>query len=119
MTNELDCFVDVLTWLGSAAADGDLRSEPRIEVRAPVTLVLDGGARVAAETRDLTPAGVCVVSTWSGKPGEKFCVELGHVRGRGADRTSAAPILLECRVCYGSPSGTDRFRIGGAFSRRV
>ena len=109
MQRDTQNFVDVLEWLGSVATAGELRSEPRVEVSAPVTLRHAGGS-VQAETRDITPSGICVMCDgWSPQPGEQFTLDLPLPSAPGAPRS------IRCVVRNRAPAGADRFRIGAAF----
>jgi hypothetical protein len=115
-------FCDVLAWLGRAAAEGNLRSEPRVSVCAPVMLVtgIDGFKNAAfhhsAETRDITPGGMCVVAAWQPKTGDTCQVEL-PTNAAASDEGSPPkpPTTFRCRVCYSTPLGEGTYRTGLAF----
>jgi hypothetical protein len=107
-------FSDVLAWLGHASTGGRLRSEPRLSVRAPVRLVapLDPAERAVelfdAETRDITPGGVCIVAPWRPKPGQLCKVELpGGVH--------SVMTTLRCQVSYTVPEENGNHRTGLTF----
>jgi hypothetical protein len=116
-------FCDVLAWLGAATARGGLRSEPRLSVRAPVRLVapIDPNERAVelfdAETRDITPGGMCLVAAWRPTPGQVCKVELPAVAGPLDNESGVKRSLtsLRCRVCYTVPDGEGAFRTGLTF----
>jgi hypothetical protein len=120
---ERNSFSDVLAWLGAVAAEeGNLRGEPRVSVRAPVRLVapIDPTEQAVelfeAETRDVTPGGMCLVAPWRPTPGQTCRVELPAAAspndGTGVQNYVAT---LRCRVCYSVPEGKGTYRTGLTF----
>ena len=122
-SSQNNSFCDVLEWLGAASARGGLRGEPRLTVRAPVRLVapIDPAERAVelfdAETRDITPGGMCLVAAWRPTPGQVCKVELPAVTGMADNESGVKTSLtsLRCRVCYTVPDGEGNFRTGLTF----
>lgn len=108
-------FTDVLQWLGSVATEGDLRSEPRIQVQAPVTLRHAAG-HANAETRDITPSGVCVFADWTPEVGEEFTLDLpGAAANQLAGQPARTSLRCVVRYCTRTGGGGSRVQIGASF----
>ena len=115
-------FCDVLVWLRHASTGGRLRGEPRLSVRAPVRLVapLDPAERAVelfdAETRDITPGGICLVAPWRPKPGQTCKVELpGDAGSNNPAGVRSSITTLRCQVCYTVPEENGNYRTGLTF----
>jgi hypothetical protein len=123
ISSQTNSFCDVLAWLGAASARGSLRSEPRLSVRAPVRLVapIDPAERAVelfdAETRDITPGGMCLVAAWRPKPGQTCMVELPATAAASDNESGVKRCLttLRCRVCYTVPDAEGNYRTGLTF----
>lgn len=122
MSSHSNSFGDVLAWLGHASTGGRLRSEPRLSVRAPVRLVapLDPAERAVelfdAETRDITPGGLCLVAPWRPKPGQTCKVELpGEANTINAAGARSSITTLHCQVRYTVKEDDGNYRTGLTF----
>jgi hypothetical protein len=122
-SSQTNSFCDVLAWLGAATARGGLRSEPRLSVRAPVRLVapIDPDERAVelfdAETRDITPGGMCLVAAWRPTLGQTCKVELPAAASASDNEAGVKKYstTLRARVCYTVPDEDGGFRTGLTF----
>jgi hypothetical protein len=70
-----------------------------------------------AETRDITPGGMCLVAAWRPTPGQVCKVELPAVAAPSDNESGVMKCLtsLRCRVCYTVPDADGNFRTGLTF----
>jgi hypothetical protein len=89
----------------------DARRHPRYAVDVEANVVLSGGRRLSARTRDLSRSGICVITGEPLPMGNMLTVDL--VLAFGGDAFSE-PLTLEARVVWCSNLG-GTFQVGAMF----
>lgn len=91
--------------------DGDSRRHPRFSVDVDARVSLASGQRVAARTRDVSRAGICLIGASAVPVGSALSLELVLAFG---DNAFSEPLALSARVVWCTPIGQS-FQIGVMF----
>lgn len=106
----------LLGWdfLSIPEAETDLRQHARIHRKAAVHIELgddSGPTTLAAELKDLSPAGVGFLCNLAMDAGQRFCMELPLADGQR--------VTVACRAVNCRPASESVYRIGATFLRTI
>ena len=93
------------------ASERELRRHPRVHVDVQANVRTANGRELAARTRDLSRAGICIITTQGLASGEQLIIELVLLLG---PNSTSEPLPLRARVVWCTAIAKS-FQVGAMF----